>query len=178
MRVFDSVRRHWFEVWGGLLFFSAGAGEAFTFLHSSLWHLLYFVFSSLNQYWGNLGLIVQGDEATAIERLRQLELNSSPSSQKSVQVKENKEVSSANKPLVDVPVMEIFILNPSCGGSISCSSLLPSHPPPHPKKEKESQYLTNSLSRVFYQIITMKYSLTPLYIVFCTDLNFLSYLGL
>ncbi|XP_057804101.1 plastid division protein CDP1, chloroplastic [Salvia miltiorrhiza] len=44
-------------------------------------------------------LLGQGDEATAIERLRQLELNSAPSSQKSLQMKETKEVSSANKPL-------------------------------------------------------------------------------
>ncbi|KAL3628973.1 hypothetical protein CASFOL_028019 [Castilleja foliolosa] len=44
-------------------------------------------------------LLGQGDEATAIERLRQLELSSSPSSQKSLQMKETREVSSANKPL-------------------------------------------------------------------------------
>ncbi|KAG6384709.1 hypothetical protein SASPL_153526 [Salvia splendens] len=43
--------------------------------------------------------INHGDEATAVEKLRQLELNSSPSSQKALQVKETKEVSSANKPL-------------------------------------------------------------------------------
>ncbi|KAI3454293.1 hypothetical protein Pfo_010956 [Paulownia fortunei] len=44
-------------------------------------------------------LLGQGDEATAVERLRQLELNSSPSSQKPLQMKETREVSSANKPL-------------------------------------------------------------------------------
>ncbi|KAL1568352.1 plastid division protein CDP1, chloroplastic-like [Salvia divinorum] len=44
-------------------------------------------------------LLGQGDEATAVEKLRQLELNSSPSSQKALQMKETKEVSSANKPL-------------------------------------------------------------------------------
>lgn len=44
-------------------------------------------------------LLGQVDEATAVERLRQLELNSTPSSQKSLQMKETKEVKSANKPL-------------------------------------------------------------------------------
>ncbi|KAL7098223.1 hypothetical protein ACP275_09G003500 [Erythranthe tilingii] len=44
-------------------------------------------------------LLGQGDEATAVERLRQLELNSSSSSQKSLQLKETREVSSGNKPL-------------------------------------------------------------------------------
>lgn len=47
----------------------------------------------------------QADEATAVERLRQLEQNSAPSSQKSLQMKETKEVSSANKPLVDFSVV-------------------------------------------------------------------------
>ncbi|XP_047955723.1 plastid division protein CDP1, chloroplastic-like [Salvia hispanica] len=44
-------------------------------------------------------LLGQGDEATAVEKLRLLELNSAPSSQKALQFKETKEVSSANKPL-------------------------------------------------------------------------------
>ncbi|KAK6148189.1 hypothetical protein DH2020_019101 [Rehmannia glutinosa] len=48
-------------------------------------------------------LLGQGDEATAVERLRQLEVNSTPSSRKSLQMKETREVSSANKLLVDVP---------------------------------------------------------------------------
>ncbi|XP_073048682.1 plastid division protein CDP1, chloroplastic-like isoform X1 [Primulina eburnea] len=44
-------------------------------------------------------LLGQSDEATAVERLRQLVVNSNPSSQKSLQKKEIKEVSSADKPL-------------------------------------------------------------------------------
>lgn len=44
-------------------------------------------------------LLGQADEATAVERLRQLELNSAPSSQKSLQMKETKEHSSDKKPL-------------------------------------------------------------------------------
>ncbi|KAH6832226.1 plastid division protein [Perilla frutescens var. hirtella] len=44
-------------------------------------------------------LLGQVDEATAVERLRQLELNSASSSQKSLQMKETKELSSANKQL-------------------------------------------------------------------------------
>ncbi|KAL1541930.1 plastid division protein CDP1, chloroplastic-like isoform X1 [Salvia divinorum] len=44
-------------------------------------------------------LLGQGDEATAVEKLRQLELNSAPSSQKALQIKDTKKVSSANKPL-------------------------------------------------------------------------------
>ncbi|KZV34784.1 hypothetical protein F511_00686 [Dorcoceras hygrometricum] len=44
-------------------------------------------------------LLGQGDEATAAERLRQVEVKPYPSSQKSLQKKEIKEVSSAEKPL-------------------------------------------------------------------------------
>ncbi|XP_073137387.1 plastid division protein CDP1, chloroplastic isoform X2 [Henckelia pumila] len=44
-------------------------------------------------------LLGQSDEATAAERLRQLEVNSNPSSQKSLQKKKIKENSSADKPL-------------------------------------------------------------------------------
>ncbi|GER56707.1 paralog of ARC6 [Striga asiatica] len=44
-------------------------------------------------------LLGQGDETTATERLRQLELDSSASSQKSHTVKECREASSSNKPL-------------------------------------------------------------------------------
>ncbi|XP_075515259.1 plastid division protein CDP1, chloroplastic-like [Primulina tabacum] len=44
-------------------------------------------------------LLGESDEATAAERLRQLEVNSNPSSQKSTQKKKIKEVSSADKPL-------------------------------------------------------------------------------
>ncbi|XP_075523638.1 plastid division protein CDP1, chloroplastic-like isoform X2 [Primulina tabacum] len=44
-------------------------------------------------------LLGQSDQATAAERLRQLEVNSNPSSQKSTQMKKIKEVSSADKPL-------------------------------------------------------------------------------
>ncbi|KAL0441193.1 UNVERIFIED_CONTAM: Plastid division protein CDP1, chloroplastic [Sesamum radiatum] len=44
-------------------------------------------------------LLGQGDEATAVERLRKLELNSRPSSQNSLQIKETREASGADKPL-------------------------------------------------------------------------------
>ncbi|KAL3824973.1 hypothetical protein ACJIZ3_021002 [Penstemon smallii] len=44
-------------------------------------------------------LLGQGDEATAVEKLMQLEMNSNNSAQKSLQTKETREVSSTNKPL-------------------------------------------------------------------------------
>ncbi|KAK4479247.1 hypothetical protein RD792_014758 [Penstemon davidsonii] len=44
-------------------------------------------------------LLGQGDEATAVEKLMQLELNSNNIAQKSLQTKETREVSSTNKPL-------------------------------------------------------------------------------
>ncbi|KAG8378613.1 hypothetical protein BUALT_Bualt07G0003700 [Buddleja alternifolia] len=67
-------------------------------------------------------LLGQGDEATAVERLRQLELNSNPSSQKSLQMKETREVSSANKPLetwLKEAVLGLFPDTRDCSSSLA-----------------------------------------------------------
>ncbi|KAL6583642.1 hypothetical protein OROMI_002931 [Orobanche minor] len=67
-------------------------------------------------------LLGQGDEATAIERLRQLDLNSGPSSQKPLKMKETRDVSSANEPLetwLEEAVLGLFPDTRDCSPSLT-----------------------------------------------------------
>ncbi|KAL6524604.1 hypothetical protein OROHE_016275 [Orobanche hederae] len=66
-------------------------------------------------------LLGQGDEATAIERLRQLDLNSDPSSQTPLKMKETRDVSSANEPLetwLEEAVLGLFPDTRDCSPSL------------------------------------------------------------
>ncbi|KAL2243832.1 plastid division protein CDP1, chloroplastic [Sesamum indicum] len=67
-------------------------------------------------------LLGQGDEATAVERLRKLELNSRPSSQNSLQIKETREAPGADKPLetwLKESVLGLFPDTQDCSPSLA-----------------------------------------------------------
>ncbi|XP_051123300.1 plastid division protein CDP1, chloroplastic isoform X2 [Andrographis paniculata] len=67
-------------------------------------------------------LLGQGDEATAVEKLRQLELSSGSSSQKSLQMKETREVSSSNNQLetwLKEAVLGLFPDTRDCSASLA-----------------------------------------------------------
>ncbi|KAL2461842.1 Plastid division protein CDP1 [Abeliophyllum distichum] len=69
-----------------------------------------------------LFLLRQGDEATAVERLRQLELNLNPTSKNSLQTKEIGEVSNANKSLetwLKDAVLSLFPDTRDCSPSLA-----------------------------------------------------------
>ena len=72
----------------------------------SLWYLI--VILILSQ---GLSPIMQGDEATAAEKLWQLELNSSPAARKLLSDKEAKDVSNSRKSLVSFSGYHVMYKN-------------------------------------------------------------------